>query len=269
MSEDTAEESAAAEPESEKNTEEVIPLDLPAATENEDVQGHTRSISLSSIEAAAAAPIPEPSVTYQENSYQKSSLLRKISDPLGCMDAAAERTAADVLKVSWDLLVKWGMVWLPYVAFLMIHLNTSPFSYARMPFSSASWLWFRLVVAGLIGDLLGALLIKLVCRGNRKPSVKKILTVEGEGSVLCGLMFLIGGGLLLVHPVPGVAGTAAAFAAAAVLRWYTAVTSEECSVSAAFLSAVAGMLVSGAVISAWIMIACPDIIEIFKIIMNL
>lgn len=269
---ETVTEDIAEEQENGKNSEEaeeVILPDLHQTEDSNDAQGHTRSISLSSIEAAAAAPIPELSVTYQENRYQKSSLLRKISDPLECMDAAAERTAAGVLKISWDLFLKWGMIWLPYVAFLMIHLNTSPFSYARMPFSSASWLWFRLVVAGLLGDLLGAVLIRLICRGNRKPSMKKILTVEGEGSVLCGLMFLIGGGLLLVHPVPGIAGTAAAFAAAAVLRWYTAVTSEECSVSAAFVSAVAGMLVSGALISAWIMIACPDIIEIFKIIMNL
>ncbi len=198
-------------PRDEEQQAEVIPFlsELKPEEPTEGEAERTRSISLSSIEAEASEPIPEPSVSFEELKYKKNPLIKRISDPSGCMANVTEQTSRSALSILMGLIWKWGLSVVVYVAFIANELNKDAFSYARMVFTDASWLWFRLVLICIAAELLALIPAKLLCRGNRKASAGKIMTVMLEAD-FSPLLFMAGGALLFVNTAAGVAVTAVA-----------------------------------------------------------
>ncbi|MCR5449192.1 MAG: hypothetical protein K6F23_07320 [Solobacterium sp.] len=216
-------------PRDEEQQAEVIPFlsDLKPEEPAEGEAERTRSISLSSIEAEASEPIPEPSVSFEELKYRKNPLIRRISDPAGCMAKVTEQTSRSAMSILMGLILKWGLSCVVYVAYIANELNKDAFSYARMVFTDASWLWFRLVLVCVAAELLTLLPAKLICRGNRKASAGKIMTVMLEAD-FSPLMFLAGGALLFVNTGSGIAVTAAAAGYELLMRIKALETATEC-----------------------------------------
>ncbi|MDO5121132.1 MAG: hypothetical protein Q4D46_03540 [Erysipelotrichaceae bacterium] len=198
-------------PRDEEQQAEVIPFlsDLKPEEPAEGEAERTRSISLSSIEAEASEPIPEPSVSFEELKYKRNPLIRRITDPSGCMANVTEQTSRSALSILMGLILKWGLSCVVYVAYAANVLNKDAFSYARMVFTDASWLWFRIVVICIAAELLTLLAAKLICRGNRKAGAGKIMTVMLEAD-FSPLLFMAGGALLFVNTAAGIAVTAVA-----------------------------------------------------------
>ncbi|MBQ1533110.1 MAG: APC family permease, partial [Solobacterium sp.] len=216
-------------PRDEEQQAEVIPFlsDLKPEEPTEGEAERTRSISLSSIEAEASEPIPEPSVSFEELKYKRNPLIKRITDPSGCMANVTEQTSRSALSILMGLILKWGLSCVVYVAYVANVLNKDAFSYARMVFTDASWLWFRIVLICIAAELLTLIPAKLICRGNRKAGAGKIMTVMLEAD-FSPLLFMAGGALLFVNTASGIAVTAVAAAYELLIRVKALEIATEC-----------------------------------------
>ena len=246
---------------------EVIPF-LSELTPEQPAEGdaeRTRSISLSSIEAEASEPIPEPSVSFEELKYKRNPLLKRITDPNGCMANVTEMTPRSTLSILWGLLLKWGLSCVMYVAYVADILNKDAFSYARMVFTDASWLWFRIVVICIAAELLALIPAKLICRGNRKAGAGKIMTVMLEAD-FSPLLFMAGGALMFVNTAAGAAVTAVAAGYELLVRVKALEIATECRKVPALIASLLFFCVLALLGYAGLKYFGGDLIKIYSVI---
>ena len=246
---------------------EVIPF-LSELTPEQPAEGdaeRTRSISLSSIEAEASEPIPEPSVSFEELKYKRNPLLKRITDPNGCMANVTEMTPRSTLSILWGLLLKWGLSCVMYVAYVADILNKDAFSYARMVFTDASWLWFRIVVICIAAELLALIPAKLICRGSRKAGAGKIMTVMLEAD-FSPLLFMAGGALMFVNTAAGAAVTAVAAGYELLVRVKALEIATECRKVPALIASLLFFCVLALLGYAGLKYFGGDLIKIYSVI---
>ncbi|MBQ6489665.1 MAG: hypothetical protein IJI75_10590 [Solobacterium sp.] len=254
-------------PRDEEQQAEAIPF-LSELKPEEPAEGEaerTRSISLSSIEAEASEPIPEPSVSFEELKYKRNPLIKRISDPNGCMANVTEQTSRSAMSILMGLLLKWGFSCVMYVAYVANVLNKDAFSYARMVFTDASWLWFRLVMICIAAELITLLPAKLICRGNRKAGAGKIMTVMLEAD-FSPLLFMAGGALLFVNTAAGIAVTAVAAGYELLMRVKALEIATECRKIPALIASLLFFCVLAALGYYGLKYLGGDLIKIYSVI---
>ena len=89
----------------------------------------------------------EPKIVRELDSEPaKTSVLKGLYDPISNMLAQASTDAHSDWKYAlFRILLKYGIIAFFFVYVLQGKLNTDSFSFARMPFTDAVSLWFRIV----------------------------------------------------------------------------------------------------------------------------
>lgn len=102
----------------------------------------------------------EPKIVRELDSEPaKTSVLKGLYDPISNMLAQASTDAHSDWKYAlFRILLKYGIIAFFFVYVLQGKLNTDSFSFARMPFTDAVSLWFRIVALGTITEYAGACL---------------------------------------------------------------------------------------------------------------
>lgn len=100
----------------------------------------------------------EPKIVRELDSEPaKTSVLKGLYDPISNMLAQASTDAHSDWKYAlFRILLKYGIIAFFFVYVLQGKLNTDSFSFARMPFTDAVSLWFRIVALGTITEYAGA-----------------------------------------------------------------------------------------------------------------
>ncbi len=115
-------------------------------------------------------------------------LWRMIFMPIWTVNRFKEESKTSYPYSWWSLIIKWSLIGLGFAMVFHKVFNLDPFSYARMNFTDAAWLWMRVFGTGIITELFIILLITVVYHMFDKTiMLKHVMLMQNTPNILIGL----------------------------------------------------------------------------------
>ena len=168
------------------------------------------------------------------------------------------------------VVLKWAMAFFGIVWFMYQHLNEEAFSYARMTFTDASWVWFRYVFIGFISEYLCIWLITAVYKPNDPHiSYRRVRMMATAPDFLIGVLYLAAGLLLNVSFAGGCILFIAATAVSPVLHDLCFVYTKGYPAWKKVLTVYVSGLITAVLFILFTKYFAGDLIKIFEAVVNL
>ncbi|MCR5230580.1 MAG: hypothetical protein K6D03_10685 [Solobacterium sp.] len=192
------------------------------------------------------------------------NFFRRFYNPVSCMyeqaasnDHQSRRGAVRRLALKFFLSSVIGVYAVSRI------LNERPFGFARMTFTDGSWITARIVILGVVTQMLISMLQKLICRGE-KGTYNKHLDIEAEASYFISLIMMAAGSLLMVNYWAAGVVFAVGLAAAVIMHVYAVELAYRSSRVQTLAAVILGSLIALALTAVYIRFLGDDIIRIVQ-----
>ncbi|MBQ6451727.1 MAG: hypothetical protein IJJ29_07370, partial [Solobacterium sp.] len=174
------------------------------------------------------------------------------------------------ISALYIVALKWAMAFLGIVWFMYWHLNEEAFSYARMTFTDASWVWFRYTFIGFVSEYLCIQLITAIYKPNDPHiSYRRVRMMATAPDFLIGVLYLAAGLALNISFAGGCVLFIAAAAVSPVLHDLCFVYSKGYPTWKRLLTVYVSGLITALLFILFTKFFAVDLIKIFEAVVNL
>ncbi len=229
---------------------------------------NTQSINLE--ELKTASELIQPEIDESSEQIVKHTFRKMLTAPDWCMEDTAKSTVYEWGHPLALILLKWGASLAVFAYVIFNAVNQYQYSFVRMTFTGAVWLWLRLLILTVIIELLSSWLFALITSRwyHNVPQVK-VLSVQAESSIAVGAVYIIAGVMVAFNPIIGLSCMigAGAFSVVLIVGGYQIAA----KITRRQLALINSLVCFACSFAAWfwIWLTCTDLLKIISNIMNL